>query len=102
MPSGTASRILECSTCPGTVVLLFGFQGQIIPDQPLMIPLIAVPLLIQSYGIFAISYAAAKLWKVPINVWQGFGGNLPLCEQRGCLVDRIGQTRTESTGQSGD
>ncbi len=52
----------------GTVVLLFGFQGQIILDQPLLIALIAVPLLIQSYGIFAIAYGAAKLWKVPFNV----------------------------------
>ncbi|MDP3517380.1 MAG: ACR3 family arsenite efflux transporter [Pseudohongiella sp.] len=52
----------------GTVVLLFGFQGQIILDQPLLIALIAVPLLIQSYGIFAIAYSAARLWKVPFNV----------------------------------
>ncbi len=52
----------------GTVVLLFGFQGGIILDQPLLIALIAVPLLIQSYGIFAIAYGAAKLWKVPFNV----------------------------------
>lgn len=51
-----------------TVVLLFGFQGQIILDQPLLIGLIAVPLLIQSYGMFAIAYAAAKMWKVPFNV----------------------------------
>lgn len=51
-----------------TVVLLFGFQGQVILDQPLLIGLIAVPLLIQSYGIFAIAYAAAKVWKVPFNV----------------------------------
>jgi ACR3 family arsenite transporter len=52
----------------GTVVLLFGFQGQIILDQPLLIALIAVPLIIQSYGIFAIAYTAARLWKVPFNV----------------------------------
>ncbi|MGV8893816.1 MAG: ACR3 family arsenite efflux transporter [Burkholderiaceae bacterium] len=52
----------------GTVVLLFGFQGQIILDQPLLIALIAVPLVIQSYGIFAISYVAAYLWRVPFNV----------------------------------
>lgn len=51
-----------------TVVLLFGFQGQIILDQPLLIALIAVPLLIQSYGIFAIAYAAARAWRVPFNV----------------------------------
>ncbi len=52
----------------GTVVLLFGFQGGIILGQPLLIALIAVPLLIQSYGIFAIAYGAAKLWNVPFNV----------------------------------
>jgi len=52
----------------GTVVLLFGFQGQIILDQPLLIALIAVPLIIQSYGIFAIAYTAARLWKVPFNM----------------------------------
>jgi ACR3 family arsenite transporter len=51
-----------------TVMLLFGFQGQIILDQPLLIALIAVPLLIQSYGMFAIAYAAAYLWGVPFNV----------------------------------
>jgi arsenite transporter len=51
-----------------TVVLLFGFQGRIILDQPVLIALIAVPLLIQSYGIFAIAYGAAYLWRVPYNV----------------------------------
>ena len=51
-----------------TVVLLFGFQGRVILDQPLLIALIAVPLLIQSYGIFAIAYAAAWAWRIPHNV----------------------------------
>jgi ACR3 family arsenite transporter len=51
-----------------TVVLLFGFQGEVILDRPLVIVLIAVPLLIQSYGIFVIGYGAAWLWKVPFNV----------------------------------
>ena len=51
-----------------TVVLLFGFQGRVILDQPLLIALIAVPLLIQSYGIFAIAYLAAFLWRVPYKV----------------------------------
>jgi ACR3 family arsenite transporter len=51
-----------------TVVLLFGFQGQVILDRPLLIALIAVPLLIQSYGIFVISYAAAWAWRVPHNI----------------------------------
>jgi ACR3 family arsenite transporter len=51
-----------------TVVLLFGFQGGVIVGQPLLIALIAVPLILQSYGIFAVAYGAAWLWKVPFNV----------------------------------
>lgn len=51
-----------------TVVLLFGFQGEVILDRPLIIALIAVPLLIQSYGIFFVAYFAARLWRVPFNV----------------------------------
>jgi ACR3 family arsenite transporter len=51
-----------------TVALLFGFQGHVILDRPLLIALIVVPLLIQSYGIFIIAYAAAWAWRVPHNV----------------------------------
>jgi ACR3 family arsenite transporter len=51
-----------------TVVLLFGFQGNIILEQPLLIALIATPLIIQSYGIFFIAYGAAWIWRVPFNV----------------------------------
>ena len=51
-----------------TVVLLFGFQGNVILAQPLLIALIAVPLLIQSYGIFAIAYGAAWAMKVPFKI----------------------------------
>ncbi|MEZ5750630.1 MAG: ACR3 family arsenite efflux transporter [Paracoccaceae bacterium] len=51
-----------------TVVLLFGFQGQVILGNPLLIALLAVPILIQSYGIFALGYGWAWLWKVPHRV----------------------------------
>ncbi|QKX18253.1 ACR3 family arsenite efflux transporter [Microbulbifer sp. YPW1] len=51
-----------------TVVLLFGFQAQTIIENPLAIVLIAIPLLIQTYGIFAISYAAARSMKLPHNI----------------------------------
>ncbi|MCZ4287247.1 ACR3 family arsenite efflux transporter [Hoeflea alexandrii] len=51
-----------------TVVLLFGFQGSVILARPLLIALIAVPLLLQSYGIFAIAYAAAWAMKVPFRI----------------------------------
>lgn len=43
-----------------TIVLLFGFQAETILAQPQDIVLIAIPLLIQTYGIFAIAYFAAK------------------------------------------
>jgi ACR3 family arsenite transporter len=51
-----------------TVILLFGFQGQVIIAQPLLIALIAVPILIQSYGIFALGYAWAYAWRLPHKV----------------------------------
>jgi len=51
-----------------TVVLLFGFQAETILSQPLAIVLIAIPLLIQTYGIFAIAYVAAKTLGLPHNV----------------------------------
>lgn len=51
-----------------TVVLLFGFQGKVILAQPFLIALIAVPLIVQSYGMFIVAYAAAWLWKVPHKV----------------------------------
>jgi ACR3 family arsenite transporter len=48
----------------GTVVLLFGLQAQTIVAQPLDIVLIAIPLLIQTYGIFFVAYLAARWWRV--------------------------------------
>lgn len=51
-----------------TIVILFGLQANTILAQPQDIVLIAVPLLIQTYGIFAIAYVAAKKIKLPHNV----------------------------------
>lgn len=51
-----------------TVVLLFGFQAETIVEQPGRVVLIAIPLLIQSYGIFAIAYGLARVLKLPFNV----------------------------------
>ena len=48
-----------------TVLLLFGFQAATIVANPLLVGLIAVPIVIQSYGIFFIAYGTAKIWKVP-------------------------------------
>lgn len=51
-----------------TVVLLFGFQAETILTQPYTILLIAIPLLIQTYGIFFIAYVWARAWKLPHNI----------------------------------
>ena len=51
-----------------TVVLLFGFQAETLVAKPLVIGLIAVPLVLQSYGIFAIAYAAAYRLRLPHNI----------------------------------
>jgi ACR3 family arsenite transporter len=51
-----------------TVVLLFAFQAQTILTNPQAIFLIAIPLLIQTYGIFVISFVAAKAMKLPYNI----------------------------------
>jgi ACR3 family arsenite transporter len=51
-----------------TVMLLFGFQAATILSRPLLVVLIAIPLLIQGYGIFAIAYGLAKILKLPFNI----------------------------------
>jgi arsenite transporter len=51
-----------------TVVLLFGFQGPVILAQPGLIALLAVPIILQSYGIFALGYGWAYLWRLPHKI----------------------------------
>ena len=51
-----------------TVAILFGLQGEVILSRPLVIALIAVPILIQSYGIFALAYGAAYALRVPHRI----------------------------------
>jgi len=51
-----------------TVVILFGLQGQTILSKPMVIVLIAVPIMIQSYGIFALAYGAAYALKIPHRI----------------------------------
>jgi ACR3 family arsenite transporter len=52
----------------GTVVLLFGFQAPTILAQPLVIGLIAVPLVIQTYGIFFVGWFGARWLRLPHEV----------------------------------
>ena len=51
-----------------TVLLLFGFQAEVILDKPQIIVLIAIPLVLQTYGIFAISYVTSKLLKLSHDI----------------------------------
>lgn len=47
-----------------TVVLIFGLQAPTILARPGVIALIAVPLLIQSYGIFALAYGLSWAFRI--------------------------------------
>lgn len=51
-----------------TLIIIFSFQGEVIINNPLHIALIAVPLIIQTFFIFAIAYGWAKAWKLPHNI----------------------------------
>lgn len=48
-----------------TLVLLFSFKGELIINQPQIIFLIAVPLLVQTCLIFTVTYGLAKWIKLP-------------------------------------
>lgn len=51
-----------------TLIILFASQTEVILSNPLHIVLIAVPLIIQTFLIFAIAYAACRILKLPHNV----------------------------------
>ena len=44
-----------------TLVMIFSFQGNTILEKPLHIVLIAVPLILQTFLIFAIAYIACRV-----------------------------------------
>ncbi|MDV7142374.1 ACR3 family arsenite efflux transporter [Tropicimonas sp. TH_r6] len=51
-----------------TVVILFALQAETIVSRPTVIVLIAIPIILQSYTIFALAYGAAWLSKVPHRI----------------------------------
>lgn len=51
-----------------TLVLLFAFQGEVFLSNPLHILLIAVPLTIQTFFIFFISYLPCRWLKLPHSI----------------------------------
>lgn len=51
-----------------TLVMIFSFQGNIILENPLHIVLISVPLILQTFLIFAIAYGVCKFLKLPHKI----------------------------------
>ncbi|XMB72248.1 ACR3 family arsenite efflux transporter [Mycoplasmatota bacterium WC30] len=51
-----------------TLILIFSLQSDLIISNPLHIILISIPLVIQTFLIFFITYTVAKLIKLPHNV----------------------------------
>lgn len=51
-----------------TLILLFGFQGQAIIKQPLIIAMLAVPILIQVYFNSTFAYLLNRFFKVPHSI----------------------------------
>ena len=51
-----------------TLVLIFSYQGHVILENPLHIALIAVPLIIQTFLIFFISYLSARKMKLSHDI----------------------------------
>ena len=51
-----------------TLVMIFSFQGKVFLENPLHIVLIAGPLILQTFLIFAIAYIACHIFKLPYNI----------------------------------
>ena len=51
-----------------TLIMIFAFQGSVILENPLHIILIAIPLILQTFLIFAIAYIACKVLKLPHKI----------------------------------
>jgi ACR3 family arsenite transporter len=51
-----------------TLVLLFAYQGEEIVQQPLNIVLIAIPLVIQTYTIFGLTWFIGRKIRLPYTI----------------------------------
>ena len=51
-----------------TLIIIFAFQGNIIISSPVHILMISVPLVIQTFLIFAVAYAWGRFWKLPFSI----------------------------------
>uniref|UniRef100_UPI003D189983 arsenic resistance protein n=1 Tax=Bifidobacterium longum TaxID=216816 RepID=UPI003D189983 len=67
----TFIRMFDSATTIGlllTLVMIFSFQGNTILGKPLHNVLIAVPLILQTFLIFAIAYIACRVLKLPYKI----------------------------------
>ena len=48
--------------------MIFSFEGNVILENPLHIVLIAIPLILQTFLIFAIAYVACRVLKLPYKI----------------------------------
>ncbi|MCB0812717.1 MAG: arsenical-resistance protein, partial [Flavobacteriales bacterium] len=60
-----ALKPLSITALLATLVLLFAFQGQRILDQPIDIVLIAIPLALQTYFIFFLTWKGGRWLGLP-------------------------------------
>lgn len=51
-----------------TLVMIFSFQGKVFLENPMHIILIAIPLILQTFLIFAVAYVSCRLLKLPYNI----------------------------------
>jgi arsenite transporter len=59
---------LSITALLATLILLFAFQGNNILSQPFIILLIAIPLILQTYVIFFISWFGGRLLRLPHRI----------------------------------
>lgn len=59
---------LSITALLATLILLFAFQGNNILSQPFIILLIAIPLILQTYAIFFISWFGGRLLRLPHRI----------------------------------
>lgn len=64
----SALKPLSIVTLLLTLIILFALQGKVILNNPLIILLIAIPLTIQTYLIFFVSWFAGKWLKLPHTI----------------------------------
>jgi ACR3 family arsenite transporter len=51
-----------------TLMIIFSFQGEVILSNPIHIILIAIPLILQTFLIFFVTYSACKMLKLPHDI----------------------------------